>query len=214
MKICLTVLLLIVAAVIGFAQVELYDNGPTNGTTDGWTINFGFAVSDSFTLGAASNVSAVAFALWLFPGDVLTDAEVSITSEEFGGSTYFDGTVNFTQSGCVGNQYGYNVCSEQGSFSDVSLGPGSYWLTLQNANVANGDPVYWDENSGPSQASQNAIGTIPSESFTVFGNNSTTCTCCAASPNCGIPEPSTISTSVSGALAMFGLVGAFRRRHF
>ena len=29
----------------------LYDNGPYNGTTDAWTINFGLSVSDSFTGG-------------------------------------------------------------------------------------------------------------------------------------------------------------------
>ena len=28
----------------------LYDNGPYNGTTDAWAINFGQSVSDSFTL--------------------------------------------------------------------------------------------------------------------------------------------------------------------
>jgi hypothetical protein len=26
----------------------LYENGPVNGTTDAWTINFGYVVSDSF----------------------------------------------------------------------------------------------------------------------------------------------------------------------
>ena len=30
------------------AMADTYSNGPYNGTTDAWTINFGFAVSDSF----------------------------------------------------------------------------------------------------------------------------------------------------------------------
>ena len=29
----------------------IYNNGPVNGTTDAWTINFGYVVSDSFTGG-------------------------------------------------------------------------------------------------------------------------------------------------------------------
>ena len=94
------------------------------------------------------------FAAWLFPGDVLESAEVSITSSEFGGTTYFDGTVNFTQSGCTTNSFGFSLCNETGSFSGDALNAGTYWLNLQNAIVNTGDPVYWDENSGPSSASE------------------------------------------------------------
>lgn len=31
------------------AQI-VYENGPINGNTDAWTINFGFVVADSFTI--------------------------------------------------------------------------------------------------------------------------------------------------------------------
>ncbi len=99
---------------------------------------------------------------------------MQITSAEFGGTTFFDGVVNFTQSGCSGNQYGFNVCTETGSFGPVNLAGGTYWLNLDNAVVNSGDPVYWDENSGPSSASENSVGTIPSEAFTVLGGTSTT----------------------------------------
>ncbi len=192
------------------AQIDLYDNGPSNGTTDGWTLNFGYAVSDSFTLSFANTVQGLMFTAWLLPGDTLMNAEVSITSDEFGGMTYFDQVVNFTQSGCVGNQYGYNVCTETGTFSDVELPYGTYWLNLQNANVNTGDPVYWDENSGPSQASNNSIGTIPSESFTVLGAG---CTCCQVGANCGppSPEPGSFVLLSSGAIALFGMLGGLRR---
>ena len=57
-------------------------------------------------------------------------------------------------------------------------------MNLQNASVPSSDPVYWDENSGvgcqgqgcPSQASQNSVGSIPSEAFTILGNATTTTT--------------------------------------
>ena len=117
------------------------------------------------------------------PGDTLGSVEVSITSSENGGTSYFDQIVNFNQSGCTGNEYGYNVCTETASFTGPTLNNGTYWVNLQNASVPNGDPVYWDENSGPSQASQNDVGTIPSESFTILGSATTT-----TSVDCTTPE--------------------------
>src|SRR5207245_6577277 len=100
------------------------------------------------------------------------------------------------------------------SFDGPTLNAGTYWINLQNASVNSGDPIYWDENSGPSSASENSIGTIPSESFTVFGSlntTSTTCGCCGSGVNC-VAEPSTITLSTSGVLTIFGLLGAVRSR--
>ena len=128
----------------------------------------------------AGPVNGMSFGAWLEPGDVLESVQISITSSEFGGTTYFNLVVNFTQGGCSGNQYGFNVCTESSdnSFGSVNLAAGTYWVNLSNAVVNDGDPVYWDENSGigcestgcPSLASENSVGTIPSESFTVYGN--------------------------------------------
>ena len=196
--ICFAAIFLALVTVPTFAQ--LYDNGSTNGNTDGWTINFGFAVSDSFPT-PGGIIGGLQFAAWLFPGDTLLNSEVLITSSEFGGTTYFDQVVNFTQStNCPTNTYGYNICVETGAFT-ANLAAGTYWLILQNAVVNNGDPVYWDENSGPSSASENSIGTVPSESFTVNG-------ICGAGPNSPgcvtIPEPSIILLFGSGALTLLG----------
>ena len=167
----------------------VYTNGPINGTTDAWTINFGFVVSDTFTVpSGGANLTALSFGAWLFPGDVLQSVEVSITDSEFGGTTYFDGIVNFSQSDCIGNQYGFNVCTESGSFTLNNLAQGTYWVNLQNASVNTGDPVYWDENSGPSLASENSVGTIPSEAFTLLGGT-TTCPWCAPPPECVHDKP-------------------------
>ncbi len=207
----LTLLALCLAVVPAVAQTDIYDNGPTNGTTDGWTINFGFAVSNSFNLASGASVSGLNFAAWVLPGDILQSAEVSITSSEFGGTSYFDQTVSFTQSGCVSNQYGYNVCTESGTFSGPSLNAGTYWLNLQNASVQTGDPVYWDENSGPSSASENSIGTIPSESFTLLGGTSTTGTTTSTCTTGTTPDPSSIMLFGSGIL---GLAGVLRRKLF
>jgi hypothetical protein len=108
----------------------------------------------------------------MLSGDVLESAEVSFTSMEFGGTTFFDQTVNFTQSGCVANQLGFDVCNETSSFPGVAMNAGTYWMNIGNAVVNTGDPVYWDENGGPSSASQNTYGSIGSESFTILGSSS------------------------------------------
>ena len=182
------------------AQVDLYDDGPTDGTTDAWTINVGFTLSDSFTLSSPGNVSGLQFAAWLFPGDVLQSVEVSMTSDEFGGTIYFQQQVDITQSGCVLNQYNYNVCTETAIFNGPSLNAGFYWLNLQNGVVNTGDPVYWDENRGPSEASENSLGTMPAESFTILGSTGTTTTTGTT------PEPGSLMLFGSGVLGFLGIV--------
>jgi hypothetical protein len=167
---------------------DIYDNGPINGNTDAWTINFGFIVSDTFNVTQRRRQRhRYEFRSLAGSGRYADSAEVSITSSENGGTSYFSQTVNFTQSGCIGNEFGYNICTETASFNGPALNNGTYWVNLQNATVTNGDsgdPIYWDENSGagcqspgcPSQADENTIGTIPSESFTILGSASTSTT--------------------------------------
>ncbi|MGD0930482.1 MAG: PEP-CTERM sorting domain-containing protein [Candidatus Korobacteraceae bacterium] len=210
-------LYLALAVVPAIAQT-VYSNGPINGNTDAWTINFGFIVSDSFTVccrdgsdpGAGTTISGASFGMWLFPGDTLTSAELSITSSENGGTSYFDQTVNFTQGSCAGNSFGFNVCQENTSFNGPNLANGTYWLNLQNASVPSGDPIYWDENSGPSSASENSIGTIPSEAFTVLGSGTGTSTSTTSTTTTGtVPEPSSIMLFGSGVI---GLAGVLRRK--
>jgi hypothetical protein len=191
------------------AQNIVYENGPINGQELGWTINFGFFVGDSFTVAnASSTINGVSFGAWLFPGDVLTSAEVWINSDAgLGGTTYFDQVVNFTASNCFVNGSGFNICAETATFDGPTLDRGNYWLSLGNASVPSGDPVYWDNNGGvgchslgcPSQTWMNE-GTIPSESFSVLGTSGTGGT---------TPEPGSLLLFSS---AMLAVAGAMRRR--
>ena len=209
----------LLATVPAAAQGYYYSNGPTNGNLYAWAVNFGSTVSDTFTVNVVFNaeITGASFGMWLLPGDTQSSAELSITSSENGGTSYFDQTVSFFQSGCVGNQYGYNVCTETTNLNGPDLYNGTYWVNLQNASVTNGDPVYWDENfGGPSStalgqslASQNSVGTIPSEAFTIsgyagFAPNSTTTTGT-------VPELGSIMLFGSGVLALAGML---RRKLF
>ena len=218
----LLTLCLTLAALPAMAQMDLYDNGPVNGQVDAWTINSGFSVSDTIhCCGApgvpAATVTGISFGAWLEPGDTATSVEVAIGTTGFFSNNVFDGTVTLTSSNCFSNTFGLNVCTESGDFSGPILTGGNYFLTLENATTAEGNPLYWDENSGvgcggdgmpgscPSLAQENTLGTIPSESFTLFGNGSTTTTTTSGST----PEPSSVMLFGSGLL---GLTGVLRRK--
>ncbi len=191
----LTVLCLALASIPALADVN---NGPINGTTDAWTINFGYVVSDTFTLSSASTVTSVSFGVWEFPGDTMSTVDWTITATENG--TGVGLTSNVTDKYISTNQYGYNI--DLISFNaGVPLAAGTYWLNLYNATVPSGDPVYWDENSGPASASESAVGTIPSEAFTIGTSGTSGST----------PEPSSIMLFGSGIL---GLAGVLRRKLF
>jgi PEP-CTERM motif-containing protein len=206
----LLALCLTLAAVPAMAQV-VYDNGPINGNTDAWNIAFGFIVSDTFTVANdGTQITGFNMADWLIPGDTVISAELSITSGENGGTSFFDQTVNFTQGGCTGNSFGFSVCQESTTFSGPTLNAGTYWINLQNASSTLGQSVFWDENSGASSASENELGTIPSEAFTVLGTGGGGSSSSSSSGGT-VPEPSSIMLFGSGIL---GLAGVLRRKLF
>ncbi len=158
----------------------IYENGPVNGTTDAWDINFGYVVSDSF-VNNGDTVTGFDIWVWEFPGDLLSSVDWSITSGPNGGTTYGSGTAsgnNVSDQFISTNQFGYNIDKISISGLNVATGSGTVYLNLQNAVIPSGDPVFWDENSGkgcnspgcPSQAYESAVGTIPSEAFDVVGN--------------------------------------------
>jgi hypothetical protein len=187
----------------------LYQNGPVNGIcdiqnclVDAWTVNFGFAVSDTFTMASNSTITGANFAFWMSPGDTLTSLDWEVGTVQFS-NDIASGTAsgaNLTQTFMFTNQYGYDINLISISGLNVAVDSGTtYWLTLQNATVASGDPVYWDENNGPSEGKQAYEGTIPSESFNLIGNSGGGST----------PEPGGIVLFGSGVI---GLGTVLRRR--
>jgi hypothetical protein len=174
-------------AVPASATNILYDNGPINGTITAWTLNYGYQVSGSFNLSGTSTVEGANIGLWAFSGDTLTSVEWMIGTSAYDNSLG-SGTATITTSTDLGpNTDNYELWEDGFSLPNLNLAGGTYYLTLQNAVVPNGDPIYWDENDGPSLAYESATGPIGSESFQILGTTST-------------PEPGTLALLGTGLL--------------
>jgi len=187
-------------------------NTAFTGQTDGWTINFGYAVSDSFSLSAAGTMTNDGIATWEFPGDIMTGVDWSIGTSP-NSANIASGTSATTDYYFFANQYGYDIWVNRFNTGSVALAAGTtYWLTLQNATNNTGNPVYWDQNDGPSAAWESSVGylapvcgvTYPgsgtcSEAFDISGSQGAPST----------PEPSSLLLFGSGLL---GLGGMIRRR--
>jgi len=200
----LTIACLVLAVAPAMADT-LYSNGAYNGTVDSWTINFGFSVSDSFTVPANSSIEDLHIVYWdSSSSDLLTTVDMALGSASFGGTPQT--LTGVTNTFLTHNQYGYNVYQADYSFANIPwAGPG--YVTLSNACSTSGcsvsNPIYWDENGGPSTAYENTLGSIPSEAFTLTGITGT------PPPPPTTPEPSSIMLFGSGIL---GLAGVLRRK--
>jgi hypothetical protein len=189
-----------IAVVPAFADPALYSNGSST-YNNGDSPNIGFEVTDSFTLPSNSVVTGVTFDVWLSSEDTLSTVDWSIGTSQYGGTPVTAGT---TGTFIKTNGDEFDVYSESFSIPSLAFGPGTYWLTLQNAvtvsgDDANGDDAFWDESNGPSLASRNIVGnvrSIPSETFQILGTQGTTVT----------PEPSSFLLLGSGLAALAGLL--------
>ena len=186
----------------------LYKNGPVNGIcdiencqTDAWLINFDNSITNSFSVAGDSTITGINFAIWTTSGESLASVDWSIGTSSFGsnlGSGIASGA-NLSETLLFVNQYGYDISLISINSLNIGVTSGNtYWVTLDKASgVPNGDPVYWDENDGPSQVYQTNEGTIPSESFNIVGSSGST------------PEPGSVFLFGSG---IAGVAGVLRRK--
>ncbi len=198
MKTAITAVTLSLLSVLVVAPVSagtvLYSNGPVDSTIDGWAINFDESVSDSFTVSQTAIVTGVLFGGWAFHGDTLDSVQWLIGTAPFADDSG-TGSSSVSQSYLTTNIEGFDVNLDSFDLaSPVTLAPGTYYLTLENAAGTDGDPFYWDENDGPSIAFDSTYGSIGSESFSILTT----------------PEP---NLGCVVALFMIGLAYAVRYRN-
>ena len=178
------------------ASVVLYDNGPINGTITSFPINFGWAVSDSFTLSQPSTVTGVNFGAWNLPGDTTTSVDWGIANTSATYTVNGTAAVTSVSSGLLGSGFFPINTDSFATGSGISLGAGTYYLVLQNAVTGQGNAIYWDQNNGPSTASlyntqsNFDAGSIGSQPFQIIGNVAVT------------PLPSTWMMLLSGFVGL------------
>ena len=168
----LTLLSLTMAVMPANAQV-LYTNGTLGpGDGNGWTINFGFWVENSFMISSPATVNHVDFVALMSNGDQLrcVDWAIFAAGGKVGHPLAQGTTCNLAiEYVFLCNAWCPDLEQELGfDIPALPLPAGKYYLRLQNAKSALGNPVYWSENNGPSTAYDSEIvGTIPSEWFDI-----------------------------------------------
>ena len=184
----------LVGAAPAMAQVA-YTNGPINGTITANTINYGWEVTDSFTLSQATTITGFDFGGWTYPGQVGTQVDYGFSTAADFATT---GTASLTRT-FFGKNFYYDVNTYHATIAPVTLAAGNYWFSLQNAVTSQGDPMYWDQNGGPSTSVQfnSSWGTFypSSHAFTLYGSPAPA------------PEPASWAMMLGG----FGLVGGAMR---
>jgi hypothetical protein len=193
------------------AGTVLYTNGPVDGADNAWDIT-DYGVADSFSISAPSLVTGVTFYTWDLSEEVPDTVDWLITLSAFADpsdptQTLGSGTAGLTAVYLDTNDDGYDIYSNQLSIPSLDLAAGTYWLQLQNATdmAGDGNPLYWDENDGPSQAWNNAYGPGPIDPDTTLG----ACASPGDSGDCsesfqitgdasGVPEPGSLALVVAG----------------
>ena len=204
----------------------LYDNtvgALTPGyATNGYQISGSDSVTDSFSLTQSSILTGVDFVVWTLPGDIPTGVNWAIetgtingTTGVLTGATVYSGTASLSGGPATGftpNSFGYDVSLEAFSLSNLSLAAGSYWLQLSSVTGTGTDPVYWDENNGPSFA----YGAGADDPGNLAGVDSSCCTGSETFQVLGNPQQTGGQTPEPGTAALLGtglmLAGLLRRK--
>ncbi len=197
-----------------FADTIIYDDGPTNGTIEGFFIDgpnpgpFSQSISDGFIATASGNVTHMDIGIWVPVGETPTTVSWWLGTSAFAGdiSSGTDSSLTYDFLNNAGAWDVYEVHVD--NMSGFLTAGNSYFLTLGNGNDNLGDQfVAWDMNNGPATC-YFAVGGVeqggcgaPGEAFTLYSGSAPPST----------PEPGSILLFGTGVL---GLAGVLRRKLF
>lgn len=204
-SLCVVALLAVLLVTPARADL-LYDNGPPGVPTTAYNIGYVVSVSDSFLLTSASDLTQATIAVVVPTTVVPIWTTWSIGPVPFSAA---DGTASdvplanvLISTAITSSTFVSPADLYESTFTlTASLGPGTYWLTLENT-LASQDyfaATGWVENDGQSQAQQEWLGVIGSESFQLYGNAA------------AVPEPSTMLLMGSGLLGLWRFRRKFRK---
>jgi hypothetical protein len=218
--------------------VTLYDNGPVTGVNFAWAITDGYQVSNSFTLTSGAKLTGIQFGTQEINNStpvvnmtgIMTSVNWTISTGPAGsvgpgytngpsGTILASGTASVTDKvvGIAPSYDGPTTSLNEVNFSlsNVTLGPGMYYLTLTDPIAGDSGAIGWDQSNGLSKAYQTGAGYLNgndigmlvndpsftgliggSESFQVFGTP--------------IPEPSTVAAFA--VMLLLGATVSLRRR--
>ncbi len=188
------------------AAATIFTTGPDAGIGNVPAISSGYAVTESFTINSSVTLNQITFADWATTGTTATSIDWEITSQPNAG-VLFSATGATLSSTLVrtgirdddGNLN--NVYNSSFQTVAVNLGPGTYWLLLQNCSPA--PACGWGLSSNSGSAEQFLNGSL---SASGFGSESLTLSGSAAVVSS--PEPT--GSLVAGGL--FLAVALARRR--
>ena len=211
MKLRLVVLSLAVSLLLtvpAFADIVLFDDGPTDGFTNAFFIDgpnpgpFSQNISDGFVATNSGSATSLDFGMWVPTGTKPTTVTWWLGTSAFGSdiSTGVAAISQYTFHNDSG--FGYDVYNVHidGLSGNLTAGQ-TYWLSLGNANDSSGTQFdAWDVNGGPATCN-----------FAVGGSNFGDCGAGGESftLNGQVPEPGTFVMMGGGILAA---AGALRRK--
>jgi hypothetical protein len=201
----LAVLILGLAGTLGTVSAfadDLYSNiTSTSYTNTAYTISAYETPTDSFTLSSTSTINSIILGLWLDSGDTAQSVDWQIVPTPlFYSSNIAEGESIVISSTPEGSLYGFDMYQVTIGNINVTLGPGTYYLELDNVNTADSGSAQWDVSNGASSGI--ITDTIPfgnpSETFEIDGTTNTV-----------TPEPSSFLLLGSG---LAGLAGLLKRK--
>jgi hypothetical protein len=160
-------------------QQVLYDNG-TDGNVGYYRVNFGAAVSNSFTLSQGASLSQVTFTVYCVNDENQPfRVKWSITTEPFGGTVKAEGFARLVELGNIyPTKFEFYAWPVGFALPNVTLPPGTYYLQVQDVITRWNTFAFWAQSgSGESEGYYQRIGgngageisLVPSEAFAILG---------------------------------------------